>query len=188
MLTCGSPWLFAAYRVLLRQSVPWHPPCALTCLIFSPSRLRPPGLPPSGRSRRSFASSRLHRIPKTVEMRYRLLICVCRLPLPHFRLASSVLPLQSLRRNQFLSCAVFKVRPGFARTLPPPPFAPGVRFRVQGFLRTLKTIQRFELPVSMFYRSYGLSACRSQQVSPLAHRPKVYELRSRSAHVSLERR
>ena len=35
MLTCGSPWLFAAYRVLLRQSVPWHPPCALVRLIFA---------------------------------------------------------------------------------------------------------------------------------------------------------
>ena len=35
MLTCGSPWLFAAYRVLHRQSVPWHPPCALVRLIFA---------------------------------------------------------------------------------------------------------------------------------------------------------
>ena len=34
MLTCGSPQLFAAYRVLLRQSVPWHPPCALVRLIL----------------------------------------------------------------------------------------------------------------------------------------------------------
>ena len=30
----GSPWLFAAYRVLRRQSVPWHPPCALSRLIL----------------------------------------------------------------------------------------------------------------------------------------------------------
>ena len=35
MLTCGSPWLIAAYRVLHRQSVPWHPPCALVRLIFA---------------------------------------------------------------------------------------------------------------------------------------------------------
>ena len=35
MPACGSPWLFAAYHVLLRQSVPGHPPCALSCLIFS---------------------------------------------------------------------------------------------------------------------------------------------------------
>ena len=35
MLTCGSPWLIAAYRVLRRQSVPWHPPCALVRLIFA---------------------------------------------------------------------------------------------------------------------------------------------------------
>ncbi len=27
--TCGSPKLFAAYRALLRLSVPRHPPCAL---------------------------------------------------------------------------------------------------------------------------------------------------------------
>ena len=35
MPTCGSPKLFAAYRVLHRQSVPWHPPCALIRLIFA---------------------------------------------------------------------------------------------------------------------------------------------------------
>ena len=29
---CSSPWLFAAYRVFLRLSVPRHPPCALSCL------------------------------------------------------------------------------------------------------------------------------------------------------------
>ena len=34
MLTCSSPWLFAACYVLRRQSVPWHPPCALISLIF----------------------------------------------------------------------------------------------------------------------------------------------------------
>ena len=34
MLTCGSPQLIAAYRVLLRHSVPWHPPCALVRLIL----------------------------------------------------------------------------------------------------------------------------------------------------------
>ena len=33
-LMCSSPQLFAAYRVLLRQSVPWHPPCALIRLIL----------------------------------------------------------------------------------------------------------------------------------------------------------
>ena len=31
---CSSPWLFAAYHVFLRLSVPRHPPCALSCLIF----------------------------------------------------------------------------------------------------------------------------------------------------------
>src|SRR5688500_17265909 len=30
--TCGSPKLFAAYRALLRLSVPRHPPCALLSL------------------------------------------------------------------------------------------------------------------------------------------------------------
>ena len=34
MPICGSPKLFAAYRVLRRQSVPWHPPCALIRLIL----------------------------------------------------------------------------------------------------------------------------------------------------------
>ncbi len=31
---CGSPWLFAAYRVLLRLPMPRHPPCALFSLTF----------------------------------------------------------------------------------------------------------------------------------------------------------
>ena len=34
MVICTSPWLFAAYHVFLRLSVPRHPPCALHCLIF----------------------------------------------------------------------------------------------------------------------------------------------------------
>ena len=41
MPTCGSPKLFAAYRVLHRQSVPWHPPCALIRLILPRSILLP---------------------------------------------------------------------------------------------------------------------------------------------------
>ncbi len=31
---CSSPWLFAAYHVLRRLSVPRHPPCALSSLTF----------------------------------------------------------------------------------------------------------------------------------------------------------
>ena len=31
MLVCSSPWLIAAYHVLLRLSDPRHPPCALNC-------------------------------------------------------------------------------------------------------------------------------------------------------------
>ena len=31
---CTSPWLFAAYHVFHRLSVPRHPPCALSCLTF----------------------------------------------------------------------------------------------------------------------------------------------------------
>ena len=31
---CSSPWLFAAYHVFRRLSVPRHPPCALSCLTF----------------------------------------------------------------------------------------------------------------------------------------------------------
>ena len=40
MLICSSPWLFAAYHVFLRLSVPRHPPCALfrlTCYDTLPS-------------------------------------------------------------------------------------------------------------------------------------------------------
>ena len=37
---CGSPRLFAAYRVLLRPPVPRHPPPALPCLTFGPLRPR----------------------------------------------------------------------------------------------------------------------------------------------------
>ena len=32
---CSSPWLFAAYHVFLRLSVPGHPPRALICLTWS---------------------------------------------------------------------------------------------------------------------------------------------------------
>ena len=39
MPACGSPQLFAAYHVLLRQSVPGHPPCALIRLIYLASAL-----------------------------------------------------------------------------------------------------------------------------------------------------
>ena len=35
ILICKSPMLIAAYRVLRRQSVPGHPPCALISLIVS---------------------------------------------------------------------------------------------------------------------------------------------------------
>ena len=34
-LICSSPRLFAAYRVLLRPTVPGHPPCALFRLTFA---------------------------------------------------------------------------------------------------------------------------------------------------------
>ena len=34
-LMCSSPRLFAAYRVLLRPTVPGHPPCALFRLTFA---------------------------------------------------------------------------------------------------------------------------------------------------------
>ena len=37
-LVCSSPWLFAAYRVLLRRLVPRHSPYALYSLIFISAR------------------------------------------------------------------------------------------------------------------------------------------------------
>ena len=36
ILACSSPWLFAAYRVLLRLLAPRHPPNALISLTFFP--------------------------------------------------------------------------------------------------------------------------------------------------------
>ena len=36
-IICISPYLFAAYHVFLRLSVPRHPPCALSCLTCSKS-------------------------------------------------------------------------------------------------------------------------------------------------------
>ena len=36
---CGSPQLFAACRVFVRPTAPWHPPCALLCLTSAFSRL-----------------------------------------------------------------------------------------------------------------------------------------------------
>ena len=41
MLTSSSPWLFAGCHVLLRQSVPGHPPCALISLITFQKVCRP---------------------------------------------------------------------------------------------------------------------------------------------------
>ena len=40
---CGSPWLFAAWHVLLRLQEPRHPPCALVHLhlTYGPLLLRP---------------------------------------------------------------------------------------------------------------------------------------------------
>ena len=34
MVICTSPWLFAAYHVFHRLSVPRHPPCALSSLTY----------------------------------------------------------------------------------------------------------------------------------------------------------
>ena len=60
--TCGSPQLFAAGRVLLRQMVPWHPPCALRCLISF--ILRPfflsPAFSPSGYFTFDWSSRKTH--------------------------------------------------------------------------------------------------------------------------------
>ena len=88
---CGSPRLFAACHVLLRQSVPRHPPCALLRLICrrlacSSTRLLapPPAFP--------FALLRASRLP-------------LRLPPPSLYPFTLALALPS-----FL-CAVFKVRP-----------------------------------------------------------------------------
>ena len=87
MPICDSPWLFAAYRVLRRQSVPWHPPCALIRLIS-----------------RAFSSSPVllsynPNSPKTFGAR------------SYFVSSVACLSTRSLfDRSSFLPCAVFKVR------------------------------------------------------------------------------
>jgi hypothetical protein len=49
--TCGSPKLIAAYRALLRLSVPRHPPCALFRLTgFAPAPLESPPRSPGPRT------------------------------------------------------------------------------------------------------------------------------------------
>ena len=40
---CGSPWLFAAYRVLRHPWEPRHPPCALACFLSLPRGPSPGG-------------------------------------------------------------------------------------------------------------------------------------------------
>ena len=47
-LTCSSPTLIAAYRALLRLSVPRHPPCALSRLI---SNYATPAVSPGPKTR-----------------------------------------------------------------------------------------------------------------------------------------
>src|SRR5688572_16309968 len=52
-LTCSSPKLFAAYRALLRLSVPRHPPCALLSL----DRICSPAVVSSGATRSTYSPS-----------------------------------------------------------------------------------------------------------------------------------
>ena len=83
-LICSSPMLFAAYRVLLRQSVPGHPPCALISLIFY---------------RRNLLVGSVRRL------RFKC----CR---PFARSSTQAFSLSVSRKDYhlLLSCAVFKVR------------------------------------------------------------------------------
>ena len=101
--TCGSPQLFAAGRVLLRQMVPWHPPCALLCLISTPETILS-FLSPVSASAFRFLS---------------ILSDFCPLP------ASAFLHLRLVfQKNSFLlQCAVVKVR-GFRFSQKPSRLAP----------------------------------------------------------------
>ena len=93
MPTCGSPGLFAAYRVLRRQSVPWHPPCALFRLIC----LRAPALPPLSRPLRFSRSdtSTFLRLLRSVR------ISLLSVSVPRFRLDSFRASLQPLSVSSF---------------------------------------------------------------------------------------
>ena len=128
MPTCGSPGLFAAYRVLRRQSVPWHPPCALFRLIC----LRAPALPPLSRPLRFSRSdtSTFLRLLRSVRISF-------------FGLRSA-LPTGFLPRfpstsfGFFFPCAVFKVRLRLPPSLPvclslPLPFPLPAAFEVSLF-------------------------------------------------------
>ena len=123
-LICNSPMLIAAYRVLRRQSVPGHPPCALISLILF------------GRSYWLLRAdmSALNVCRSVVALHTSSPTCFLRFPfrflrLP-FRLLTSVLPLSAsvLSLSAFVSfsvshkvfysliafsCAVFKVRVTF---------------------------------------------------------------------------
>ena len=101
MFTCNSPWLFAAYRVLRRQSVPWHPPCALLRLILP--RLLPSKFPlPIPLFRDRLAMLTLLRL---LRGKHSLIYE------PVLARASDWNPGSSLKQfSECLPCAVFKVR------------------------------------------------------------------------------
>ena len=89
--TCGSPQLFAAGRVLRRQMVPWHPPCALLCLISTPETI--------------LLCLRLLCLPN-----FTLPNSAFRLPSSAFRPQASHLRLVFQKNSFYLQCAVVKVR------------------------------------------------------------------------------
>ena len=172
MPTCGSPGLFAAYRVLRRQSVPWHPPCALFRLIC----LRAPALPPLSRPLRFSRSdtSTFLRLLRSVRI-------------SSFGLCSA-LPTGFLPRfpstsfGFFFPCAVFKVRLRLPPSLPvclslPLPFPLPAAFEVSLFSDPSKRYSEefpsdaSPLSLRWLYRSYSLSTRRFSIGSPIIGSP-----------------
>ena len=172
MPTCGSPGLFAAYRVLRRQSVPWHPPCALFRLIC----LRAPALPPLSRPLRFSRSdtSTFLRLLRSVRISF-------------FGLRSA-LPTGFLPRfpstsfGFFFPCAVFKVRLRLPPSLPvclslPLPFPLPAAFEVSLFSdpskRYSEEFPSDASPLSLRWlcRSYSLSTRRFSIGSPIMGPP-----------------
>ena len=215
MLTCSSPRLFAAYRVLHRQSVPWHPPCALLRLI----------LPVPRRSRAASAQYGFLRLLRTVSRLVRGLSSQFRSPLPappSLRLAASLrlfLPLPAPRsdfrmlivflcsfQGAFLRISLSRFRgsanPQNDTELRSQPFrlSPiGLAFRLSPFSLALSA---FRASSQYINRSYGFSPClRSLSVPPTSSirlPPRLssfsqastlgFGLRFRFLRLSLERR
>ena len=140
-LICSSPMLFAAYRVLLRQSVPGHPPCALISLIFY---------------RRNLLVGSVRRL------RFKC----CR---PFARSSTQAFSLSVSRKDYhlLLSCAVFKVRIEVSPLRVNPKFR---SFKtIQSLLKNVRSVSFLPYSViSGFFSYIRLSGCSTSESEPLS--------------------